>query len=88
MKGEVQLSIFTDITIPEIVRDAGYGMDDLEPVFTVLQTDFYIAVSRDTPAEVVQAWQSTLDGMKRDGSFERIYRRYLPDADLDPLLKR
>jgi polar amino acid transport system substrate-binding protein len=88
MKGEVQLSIFTDITIPEIVRDAGYGMQDLEPVFTVLQTDFYIAVSRDTPAEVVQAWQSTLDRMKRDGSFESIYRRYLPDADLDGLLKR
>jgi polar amino acid transport system substrate-binding protein len=88
MKGEVQLSIFTDITIPEIVRDAGYSMQDLEPVFTVLQTDFYIAVSRDTPAGVVQAWQSTLDSMKRDGSFESIYRRYLPDADLDDLLKR
>lgn len=88
MKGEVQLSIFTDITIPEIVRDAGYGMDDLEPVFTVSQTDFYIAVSRDTPAEVVQAWQTTLDSMKRDGSFESIYRRYLPDADLGDLLKQ
>lgn len=88
MQGEVQLSVFTDITIPEIVRDAGYSMEDLEPVFTVLQTDFYIALSRDTPAEVVQAWQSTLDSMKRDGSFESIYRRYLPDADLDGLLKR
>lgn len=88
MKGEVQLSIFTDITIPEIVRDAGYRMDDLEPVFSVLQTDFYIAVSSDTPAEVARAWQSTLDSMKRDGSFERIYRRYLPDADLDDLLKQ
>lgn len=88
MKGEVQLSIFTDITIPEIVREAGYRMDDLEPVFTVLQTDFYIAVSSDTPAEVARAWQSTLDSMKRDGSFEKIYRRYLPDADLDDLLKQ
>lgn len=88
MRGEVQLSIFTDITIPEIVRDAGYGMQDLEPVFTVLQTDFYIAVSRDTPAAVVQAWQSTLDRMKRDGSFESIYRRYLPDADVGDLLQR
>lgn len=87
MNGEVQLSIFTDITIPEIVRDAGYGMQDLEPVFTVLQTDFYIAFSRDTPADVVQAWQSTLDCLKREGTFEKIYRRYLPDAGLDDLLK-
>ena len=88
MKGEVQLSIFTDITIPEIAKDAGYGMHDLEPVFTVLQTDFYIAISRDTPAGVVREWQSTLDSLKQDGSFEKIYRRYLPDADLDDLLKR
>lgn len=88
MNGEAQLSVFTDITIPEIVKDAGYSMQDLEPVFTVAQTYFYIAISRDTPAEVVQAWQSTLDSLKQDGTFERIYRSYLPDADLDDLLKR
>ena len=87
MQGEVQLSIFTDITIPEIVREAGYRMQDLEPVLPVAQTYFYIAMSRDTPADVVQAWQSTLDGLKRDGTFEKIYRRYLPDADLDELLE-
>jgi polar amino acid transport system substrate-binding protein len=87
MNGEVQLSIFTDITIPEIVSDAGYGMRDLEPVFTVVQTYFYIAMSADTPADVVQAWQSSLDCLKQDGSFERMVRRYLPDADLDDLLR-
>lgn len=86
MNGEAQLSIFTDITIPEIVAAAGYRMQDLEPVLTVSRTDFYIAMSRDTPAEVVRAWQSTLDSMKKDGSFEAIYRRYLPDAELDDLL--
>lgn len=49
---------------------------------------FYIAMSRDTPADVVQAWQSTLDSLKQDGTFEKMYRSYLPDADLDDLLKR
>jgi polar amino acid transport system substrate-binding protein len=88
MNGEVQLSIFTDITIPEIVREAGYSMTDLEPVFTVGRTYFYIALSRDTPAEVVHAWQSTLDRLKQDGTFARIYRSYLPDAELSDLLER
>lgn len=87
MKGEVQLSIFTDITIPELVRDAGYSMRDLEPVFTVVQTYFYIAMSADTSADVVHAWQSSLDCLKQDGTFEKIVRRYLPDADLDDLLR-
>jgi len=35
---------------------------------------------------VVHTWQSTLDRLKQDGSFEKIYR-YLPDADLDDLLR-
>lgn len=86
MNGEVQLSVFTDLTIAEIAREAGYSVDDLEPVFTVGQTYFYIAMSRDTPAGVVQAWQDALDGLKRDGSFARIYRNTLPDADLGGLL--
>ena len=86
MNGEAQLSVFTDITIPEIVSQAGYSMNDLEPVFTVGQTYFYIAVSKDTPVPVVQAWQSSLDKLKADGTFERIYRTYLPHADLGDLL--
>ena len=87
MNGEVQLSIFTDLTVPEIAKNAGYGMEDIEPVNTVSRTYFYIAISKDTPTEVVRAWQSALDELKSDGTFEKIYRRYLPDADLDDLLK-
>lgn len=86
MRGEVQLSVFTDLTIAEIAREAGYSLKDLEPVLTVGQTYFYIAISRDTPAEQVQAWQAALDDLKRNGSFEKIYRNYLPDADLSGLV--
>ena len=88
MKGEVQLSVFTDITIPEIVREAGYSLSDLEPVLTVGRTDFYIALSRDTPRAAVDAWQSTLDRLKQDGTFGKIYHRYLPGTDLTDLLDR
>lgn len=88
MSGEVQLSVFTDITIPEIVKNAGYSMDDLEPVFTVSNTYFYIAVSLGTPDEMGRKWQSVLDGLKADGTFEKIYRSYIPNADLNDLLKK
>ena len=88
MNGEVQISVFTDITIPEIVKNAGYSMDDLEPVFTVSNTYFYIAVSLGTPDEMGRKWQSVLDGLKADGTFEKIYRSYIPNADLNDLLKK
>jgi len=88
MSGEVQLSVFTDITVPEIVKKAGYNMDDLEPVFTVSNTYFYIAISLGTPLDTVKKWQSALDSLKADGTFEKIYRRYIPNADLNDLLKK
>jgi len=88
MDGEVNLSIFTHLTVPDIVKNAGYSMDDLEPVYTVIQTYFYIALSKDTRQEVRLAWQSALDALKEDGTFEEIYQRYLPDTDIDDLLKK
>lgn len=88
MNGEVQIAVFTDITIPEIAKNAGYRMDDLEPVFTVSNTYFYIAVSRGTPVEMVKKWQSSLDGLKADGTFAKIYRSYIPNVELNDLLKK
>ena len=86
MQGEVTLSVFTDITVAEIVRNAGYTMDNLEPVFIVSNTYFYIALSLGTPPETVKKWQSILDELKEDGTFEKIYRSYIPDADVHDLL--
>lgn len=88
MNGDVQISIFTDITMPDIVKQAGYRVDDLEPVFPVSTTYFYIAMSLGTPVEIVRKWQAVLDGMKADGTFEKIYRSYIPAADLKDLLKK
>ena len=86
--GKVQLSIFTDLTIPEIAKNAGYSMNGLEPVYTVSQTYFYIAISKDTSPNMVKAWQTELDQLKKDGTFEKIYKSYLPNADMDGLLKQ
>jgi polar amino acid transport system substrate-binding protein len=86
MQGEVQLAVFTDITVADIVKNAGYTMDDLEPVATLSNTYFYIALSLGTPLEVVKKWQSSLDSLKADGTFEKIYRSYIPNADVNDLL--
>lgn len=86
MSGEADLAVFTDLTVGEIVARAGYDMDDLKPVRVVSETDFYVALSSDTDAEDVADWRRGLEVLKADGRFERIYRRYLPDADLSELL--
>jgi ABC-type amino acid transport substrate-binding protein len=45
-------------------------------------------MSLGTPNEIVHKWQSTLDGLKADGTFEKIYRNYIPNADVKDLLTR
>ena len=87
MNGEANLSIFTDLTVSEIVHHAGYSMEDLEPLFTVTQTYFYIAISKDTSEEVYQEWVAALNTLKQDGTFKEIYHNYLPDAELDDLVE-
>jgi polar amino acid transport system substrate-binding protein len=87
MKGEAKLSIFTDLTVSEIVQNSGYSMEDLEPVFTVTQTYFYIAISKDTSEEVYQKWVAALNTLKQDGTFKNIYHNYLPNAELDDLIE-
>jgi len=86
MNAEVDLAIFTDLTVSEIVAAAGYSMDDLQPLYVVSETDFYIALSGQTDPEVVAQWQSALETLKADGRFERIYRSYLPEVDVSGLL--
>jgi len=86
INGEVDLAVFTDLTIPEILEEAGYTRGDIEPVFTIMTSYFYIAISLGTPQDTVYLWQDTLDAMKEDGTFEQIYETYVPGADLSDLL--
>ena len=85
MEGKVDLAVFTDITIPEIAKNAGYSMNDIEPVYAIMKSYFYIAISLGTPTETVDRWQKTLDAMKGNGTFKRIYQAYIPGADVSGL---
>jgi len=85
VEGEVELSIFTDITIPEIAKQAGYSIDDLEPVFTVSSGDFYIAISKGTPEHVIDEWQQAFNEIYEDGTLEKLYEEWLPNSKLPEL---
>lgn len=42
----------------------------------VFQSDLYIACSKDIPLEEVRLWQSALDLLKADRTYDRIYKSY------------
>ena len=82
VEGEVDLSIFTDITIPEIAKQAGYSIDDLEPVYTVSTGDFFIAISLGTPENIIDEWQQVFYEIYGDGTLDKLYQKWLPGSGL------
>lgn len=58
----------------------------LEPVFTLSSNYFSLRCRWKLRPEMVEKWQLVLEGLKEDRTFEKIYRSYLPDADMIKLL--
>ncbi len=78
LAGRSSLFATERISMPSTLQSAGIGPDALAEVYTYASSDGYIAFSPGTPRRVVAAWQGEIDAMKRDGSFQAIYKRWLP----------
>ena len=77
MKGKATLSIFTDLTVGQIVKDAGYTMDDIVPVYEVMTTGFYLGFSKKTDPATVKAWQKAFIDMRKSGQLMMLRKKCL-----------
>jgi len=82
MEGRVDLWLFDNLGLPRVARAAGLDPDAVELVLPFREYTSYIAFSGRTPVEIAARWQALLDGMKRDGSYAAICRRWLPEESL------
>lgn len=55
------------------------GVGRLEVAFSISSTQLYLAMNKETPDEVVQTLQSTLDQMRKEGFIDQVAARYLND---------
>lgn len=83
LTGRAQLMVADNQTLPAQLAQVDATMAQVDRHYTFMKTSSYIAFSRGTPDAVVRQWQQTLNEMKRDGSFARIYTRWLP-SDTPP----
>lgn len=81
MIGRIDLWCNANLTAGKILEDAGYSIDDVENLFTIQENHLYIAMSRGTPEETVRLWTQTLEAIKEDKTFARIYARWLPGEE-------
>jgi len=75
-EGKADLAVFTDVTLPDLCREAGVDMDSLTPVYELLSSDYYIAISKKTDVKVKDAWQDAFEKIKENGSLDELKTKW------------
>lgn len=85
MAGRAPLLAGERVSMPRTLALAGVKPSQIRELFSFAVNDGYIAFSLSTPKATVEAWQARLQELKRDGTFQAIYRRWLPNEPLPPM---
>ncbi|ALV07431.1 substrate-binding periplasmic protein [Roseateles depolymerans] len=85
MAGRAPLLAGERVSMPQTLALAGVKPSQIRELFSFAVNDGYIAFSLSTPKATVTAWQARLQELKRDGTFQAIYKRWLPNEPLLPL---
>ncbi len=76
--GRVDLWLSSNVTMRQTALAANVNPDLFEPLFVVKEIPSYLAFSKSVPDAMVNQWQTALEEMKRDGSWERIISNWIP----------
>lgn len=88
MQGRFDLWVEGEETAGMALERGGYRRSDVAQVRSLGTEDVYFAFSIDTAPDLVRAWSDALRDMKRDGSFIRIHRKWLPAHQLPSDLRQ
>ncbi|MDR3669255.1 MAG: transporter substrate-binding domain-containing protein [Holophaga sp.] len=82
MAGHLDALASSESGIADLAKSAGFQASDLKAAYPFMRIQLYMAFSHGTPAETVSAWSGALAAMKKDKTFEHIYRKYDPTKAL------
>ena len=66
-------------SICDLLRAEGLKPDYLRPTCAFLNTQIYIAISKQTSPTAIRSWNKAFQAMKKDGTFSHIFRKYYPE---------
>jgi ABC-type amino acid transport substrate-binding protein len=82
--GEVSLWLGSTEGLAYDLANAGVSPDAVVPVYSLQQTELFIAFNKDTPENVTGSWQQALDSMYRDGTFQGIMNEWQTPGPISP----
>ncbi len=81
--GKIDLWAINELTGMHLAQQVGLA-DKIESVFLVNEAQMYIAFSKNTPNNVIKKWQNVLYRMHSDGSYARIFGKWLDSRGESP----
>ena len=80
--GRVDLTPKASSTVLRIIEQTGVSPDQVQqtPVI-LLESEGYIAFSKNISDEIIQSWQNALDQIKKSGKYQQLYNQYFLSED-------
>jgi polar amino acid transport system substrate-binding protein len=75
--GRIDLISYGDAPLKWEIKKNGFNIADFETVFKISEGRLFIAFHKETPDKIIETFQQTLDGLKADGTYDRIISNYL-----------
>lgn len=67
---------------PEVLKKENMDPKVIQKAHALMTLDAYLAFSKGTSLETIKEWKKTFQKIKEDGTFEKIHRRWIPDAEM------
>jgi polar amino acid transport system substrate-binding protein len=67
------------VAVPAILKEIGHSADEVEKVMMLDSLELYLAFSTQTPARTIKDWEEALIWLKKEGHFQKIHRKWLPN---------
>ncbi len=71
LAGRIDLWVSSDIEAPPIAKETGIDMQEIEIAYVFKAAPSYIMLSRDTPKEIIQKWQTAYSEIQKTNFFEK-----------------
>ncbi|WP_215781974.1 ABC transporter substrate-binding protein [Paludibacterium sp. B53371] len=87
LNGRVDIWVDGSVIVPQVMKTIGHDYSEIEPLTILQRLELFLAFSAGTPAETIAAWQEGFRQVKQDGTFARIYKKWLPHETVPMELK-
>ena len=77
LHGEIDAFVCSGVTFPTILKGLGHQYSEVLPAYPLMSSDYYIAFSKNTPVTRIDQWQTNLNSMKLDGTYDALFLKWM-----------